>query len=180
MTVTPRVLDNRGKRHTAASLLAHVRGLRAQADALLTADLDAMSCDEAVRLLHEVQMTRKSLQASEEFIAARIHDSWKGDTRTPLHVEGVGMVRVFRGKDRKAWQHEALLRDVVDAHLAATGGEIPDPFTVAGWVREAAGFSYWKATVLKGLGLDPDEYAETSQGRRTVAISTDDMIGDTA
>jgi hypothetical protein len=171
VTATPEVLDR---------LVARVRHTRVVADTLLNANLDAMSCDEAVRLLHEVQMTRKSLQASEEFITARIHDAWKGDTRTPLHVEGVGMVRVFRGKDRKAWQHDALTHAVVDAHLTATEGEMPDPFTIAGWIKEAAGIGYWKAGALKALGLEVDEFCESTRGRRTVAISTDDMIGDTA
>lgn len=177
---TPAVLANsRTKIQHAAALLAHIRDIREQADALLTMTFDALTCDDAARALHETQMARKSLQATEDFLIERVHDAWGQDFKTPRQVEGVGTVRAFRGKDRKAWQHEALVRDVVDRNLAATEGEVPDPFTVAGWIREAAGFSYWKTGALKALGLDADEYAETSRGRRTVSISTDDVIGGT-
>jgi hypothetical protein len=180
MTATPRDLDKKRGQRSAAALLAHVRGIREQADDLLTVELDHLSCDDAARALHEIQMARKSLQASEEFLIERIHDAWGQDFKTPRHVEGVGVVRAFRGQARKAWEHESLVHDVVDAHLAQLDGEIPDPFTTARWIREAAGFSYWKSGALKALGLDPDDYCESTRGRRTVSISTDDVIGGTS
>lgn len=177
MTASPRDLD---KPRTDLRTIAQVRDLRERADDLLTLDVDNLGIDDAARVLHEIQMARKALQASEEFLIARVHNAWVGDWKTPRHVEGVGVVRPFRGKDRKAWEHEALLHDVVNAHLEDAEGEIPDPFTIAGWVREAAGFAYWKSGALKALGIDPDEYCESQPGRRTVSISTDDVIGDTA
>jgi hypothetical protein len=177
---TPGVLDKtRGERAT-ESLLAHVRDLREQADALLSTDLSDLSCDDTTRVLHEIQMARKTLQASEEFYINHIHEKWPGgDYRVPHHVQGVGVVRAFRGKDRKTWQHEALVHAVVDKHLAAADGEIPDPFTVAGWIRECAGIGYWKTGALKAIGIEPDEFCESTKGTRTVSISHDDTIGDT-
>lgn len=165
--------------HAVEKLLAHVHGIRASADATLAFPLDDLIVDDAARVLHETQMARKALQAFEEFLIERVHDAWGQDFKTPRVVEGVGVIRAFRGKDRKSWEHEALVRDVVDAHLAQLDGEIPDPFTVAGWIREAAGIGYWKTGALNALGLDADEFCESSPGRRTVSISTNDTIGGT-
>lgn len=176
MTATPRDLD---KPRTDIRMIAKVRDLRERADNFLTDDLDDLSCDDAVRVLHEIQMARKALQASEEFLTERVHEAWGQDYKTPRVVPGVGVVRAFRGKARKAWEHEALVHNVVDAHLSQLEGEIPGPFIVAGWIREAAGFSYWKAGALNALGIDPDDFCESSPGRRTLSITTDDVIGAT-
>lgn len=157
-------------------LLDVARTLRAAAVLLLDPDLSDVSWEDAVRVHHEVDMIRKTLAVAQGFLVEHVHDQWPGEWKTPLVVEGVGRVQVFRGKDRKKWDHEALTKAVVDAHLAETQGEIPDPFTVARWITAVATPAYWKTSGLKPLGIDVDEYCESVQGSRGLRITSNDTV----
>lgn len=85
-------------------------------------------------------------------------------------VEGVGAFKISRTADRKGWDSQALTAAVVDANLEQAQGEIPDPFTVARWIEQAAGISYWRTTVLKTLGIDAGEFCTVTRGNLTVQV----------
>jgi hypothetical protein len=71
--------------------------------------------------------------------------------------------------DRRNWDHEALAKKVIA--LAMDSGRIHHPMDVAAVLRGAAGFSYWRVTQLKELGIDPDEYADSSPGKTSIQIT---------
>lgn len=164
-------------------LLAGVLALRAQADRLNEATV-AANCtrwEEAVQVLHHLRLARATAQVTEEALTKWIATAWREvGIRDPQEVEGIGVIDVRRGKERKAWDHEGLGPAVIDANLQLAGGEIPDPFTVARWVLAAAAPSYWRTTALKAIGIDPDEWCESKPGRVSVQITTHDHIGATA
>lgn len=180
MTATPAdvAAQQAGKRN-GVQMNAAARTLREKADALLAMDLEGIAWDDAVRAIHELMMARKASAACEEFLTEIVHKGWPGDWKTPQVVEGVGQVKPYRTAARTEWQHDDLVTAVVDANLQRADGEIPDPFTVARWIREAAGFARWKTGVLRSLGLHIDEFCQSKPGRRTLQIVSDDEIGGT-
>lgn len=138
-------------------------------------DLTPNSWEQAVEILHHLRLTRQTLATAEsivETLAARMMRD--AGIRDPKEVDGIGVVQVRRGSNRKAWQHDDLAKQVIDTHLTDTDGEIPTPWEVRDWLLEALAPSYWRAGVLKSLGIQPDEYCETTPGRHTVQITTND------
>ncbi len=166
--------------HIRTGFLDATLALRADADDLNEADLDGLSWETAVETLHHLRLTRQTLSAIEDALTRHIAGEWrKHKIRDRQEVEGIGSIEVRRSKDRKAWEHDRLGSAVIDANLAATEGELPDPFTISRWVLDAAAPSYWRTGVLKKLGLDPDEYCESIPGRTSVQITSNDHIGAT-
>lgn len=79
-------------------------------------------------------------------------------------VEGLGTVSRHFRKDRKEWDKDALLRDVMDARFVdpRTGEiEIHSPLerVLFVWNLPAP-----RTTALRALGLDPDEYCSSTFG----------------
>lgn len=72
-----------------------------------------------------------------------------------VEVEGVGTIRVHR-PPKTTWS-DRTIDALLDAQLAATGGEFPDPADVAGWLKKAARLD-WRVTALRALGVDPDAH----------------------
>lgn len=91
-------------------------------------------------------------------------------------VDGIGIVEVKKGANRKAWDHDRLTelvtaRALDERKLDENTGEYErESEAVARALRDCAGFSYWKVTGLRKRGIDPDEYCETSPGRVSVIL----------
>lgn len=96
-------------------------------------------------------------------------------------VEGVGAIEKRKGTDRKAWKWDDLLPLLVRMYLdPELTGELPSSSEAVERMRalitEVIGVTPSKGprlTPLRGLGIDPDEYAETTPGRTTVQIHDD-------
>lgn len=124
-------------------------------------------------LLDAARAARTHLAAVEQALTEHTASLWRRDKHlAPVEVAGLGLVGVKWGAERKKWDHDGLTSAVIDAKLAACDGEIPDPFTVARWVTEVAAPAYWRAGVLRGLDIDPDDYCEHRPGRASVVITT--------
>lgn len=89
---------------------------------------------------------------------------------------------VKRGANRKAWDHDGWKRAYrahVISETGATGGEVVVPSTgevvnlydLARDLDAATGSSAPKVTVLRKVGVDPDDYCETSSGAWSVAFA---------
>lgn len=88
---------------------------------------------------------------------------------------------VLKGKERKAWDHEAWKRDVRKAVLDAEGidgalldvatGEAVDVQALLAKVQSVHGSAAPKVTALKPLGLAADDYCESVPGPYSVRIS---------
>ncbi len=159
--------------HHLADAVETAVGWAREADQLVAGDLTALDVAGAAYLVDYCKTARTHLAAVEQALANRIVaiDQAHRD-RLPMTVPGLGVVEVRRSADRKAWEHDQLGAEVVRRHLAAAGGELPDPFDVARQVLAAAAPSYWRTGVLKALGIDPGDYCTTTPGRRTVQITT--------
>lgn len=138
-------------------------------DAIRSADVDTTTWEEATHLLVALRSLITRARAVEDnltrHIAARM-------PTTPTAVDGVGLVQVRKGQLRKAWHSDELTRDVIRSHMERRGGEVPsDPYEVVRWVLDAAAIGYWRKSALTDLGLDVDDYCDTTPGRKSIQIT---------
>lgn len=135
--------------------------------------VDDLELPEAAALLAELRELRSWLGAVHDHVEDRVADLM-GETRRS-DVEGVGRLVRFDGRKRTNWRHD----DLLDLALAqarkhrfdpSTGEALPPDEALLATLREAAAVSYWRVGPLKKWGIDPDEYATVSHGRRVVNI----------
>jgi hypothetical protein len=164
--------------HAVDRLLAHVHGIHVSADAVLTYDLDGIGWEDTARVAAEVKSAVEALFAAAEFLAKHAANQWPSAWKDAQHIEGVGTVRPYRSSNTK-WDDGEVVEALVEKRMAATGGEIPDPMTVVGWLLDAGKVDYWRTGKLKELGLEPDDYRHTTYGTVRLGIKNDRMVGDT-
>lgn len=147
--------------------------LTSVADLAESLDLDALDdWREAVRRLHHIRDARKSLATSESLLERHCaHLMQEAKVRDPQEIDGVGVVQLRKGTARKTWDHASLTTEVLHRHLSQSEGEIPAPWTVRDWLLDALAPNYWRAGVLRDLGIDPDDYCAATPGRATVQIT---------
>lgn len=95
-----------------------------------------------------------------------------------VEVPGVGVLERRKGTDRRAWDWPSLLPLLIRAYVDPDGtGEMPDAGEVVARMRElivdVIGVTPSKGPrvrQLRELGLDPDEWCESSPGRTSVQI----------
>lgn len=132
------------------------------------ADVSTLDWPDAVRLIRD--LTRVRNQITDTIDALTKHVYLTGP-HGEAEVDGVGVIRVTRGQDRKAWDGLGLSRAIIDAHMEAEGlEEPPDPFTVAEWLLAGFSVGYGRVTVLRALGIPPDEFCDTTPGRPKVSL----------
>jgi hypothetical protein len=100
-------------------------------------------------------------------------------------VTGTLRVERKRGPERKAWDHDAWKRDVrqnalrgaglLGAHVITSDGEEAPQGVLSDLLRKVqdvhgAAAPKTSAAGLRGLGLDPMDYCETSAGKVTVQV----------
>jgi hypothetical protein len=175
---TPAVLDTKRGKRAAEALLAHVRDVREQADAVLTMTLDDISWDDAVRIAHEIKMAKEALGAAEEFVAKHAASVWPAKWKDKQTVPGVGRAQPYRPGNTR-WSEDEVLEDVVEKRMAELGGEMPDPMAVVRWVQTVAKLGYFRVGKLEELGLKPNDYRHTEYGSVRLRIESDDVIGAT-
>lgn len=125
----------------------------------------------ALELLFDLRESRKKLaeiEASVEAIAAQRMSAPK--------VEWPGFIAERKGGlDRKHWEHDRLAWACI-ADLTQVDGVIDDAdaalvASVRDRLLNCAAISYWRTGQVKQLGIDPNDYCETTKGRRTVQVS---------
>lgn len=134
------------------------------------------SIEQAGAMVHAVQRARSALGLVEDMLA-----EWLLDVAgTGLHETGVvPPFEVRVGRDRKEWQHDSLVRDLVPRIAVDVGiagavtedGERVDTADVVRLVIERfreCSSDGWKVTGLRALMLDPEDYCKSSRGRVSV------------
>lgn len=158
--------------------LGAVLELRTRADDLNETKVGELDWETVARALHHLVLARKTLQVVEDTLTMHLATVGRGaGVWDGVEVDGIGVVQVRRGRERKAWEHDRLVPAVIDAHMRESGGEFPDPFTLAEWLLETAHIDYWKTRALKKLDIPVDEFCESTPGRLSAQITTNDTIG---
>jgi hypothetical protein len=132
--------------------------------------------ETVVQLLADLRRHRKALHDLEAFVEAaavqRIPFS-----KAPQRI-GDQLVEVRGSKwTRTRWNHPSLARAVcadliydqetgaVNEEMASAVGAVADRILAAGHI------DYWRATLLRQDGIDPDAFSEQVLGRRTVQLT---------
>lgn len=138
-----------------------------------TLHLDMFTDPEAaVILLLRLREARKELQTLEAAVEATSAERMTGkELRFP------GYVAERRGGWRRvSWQHDALAwRLIEDIAVDQRTGEVSEDIAAAvavcrDRILNAASIGSWRTTQLKPLGIDPDDFSESIQSRRTVEV----------
>lgn len=136
---------------------------------------------DVAELFAAVQEARVALQDVERWLEGAAAQAMLSDCAE------TGTLRVERRRaaDRKAWDHESWQRDVrqkvlqasglkgVRALISADGEELPPSVLgeAVARLQRVHGSTAPRAGELRGLGLDPDDYAERSPGRWMVRVT---------
>lgn len=133
--------------------------------------IEGLGWEEAADLLKRLAELRREIRSVEDELTDVIVTSWRRDGLKGHHeVTGVGTVSLRAPYKRTRWNHEAVAREVVDRQIAASGGEVPDPYDLVHWLLTAAQVSYWRTRLLRSLGIEPDDFCDSELGRPSVSI----------
>lgn len=141
---------------------------------VLSPDIDGLAM-----LLAMIRRAIRQLQDAAVFVEDELVKVMPGKTR---EVVGLGVIEMHTGAVRKGWDKEGLTQALI--HVLAH--ELPDlinPETgeqinlvqmverLVTMFTDAATPS-WKVTGLRKYGIDPEDYCETSWGRKTIQTPT--------
>lgn len=87
---------------------------------------------------------------------------------------GIGVVERYTSSDTK-WHNADLVKAIAQHCPPAvdpnTGSVTIDGVRALQLIQECCAVAYWRKAPLRKLGLDPDEYSETSWGSRRIRVS---------
>lgn len=94
--------------------------------------------------------------------------------KEPASVNGA-TIEIRKGSSRKAWDHESIGQTVAQRIYQSsididTGEVLKSPIDMMLEMMKYGAVSYWRATNLKDLNIDPDEYCEVSEGKKNLVI----------
>lgn len=129
------------------------------------------SLDEVLAALFVVRGLRQKWQQLESAL-----ETEATQTARELHVKegevaGIGGFQVRTGRDRNQWDHHNLAAEVTRKHLEQSGGSF-EPSELVSAILAAAQVSGWRVTVLRPLGIEPDDYCKSVAGRSTVQFGS--------
>jgi len=147
-----------------ATEVARILSVAARGDAI-----DALSWEDAVRLLDQLRDSIETLRQIDSLLVRRIYLAGPHGVNV-AELDGIGRVSITRSKDRKKWDERGIARAVIDARMADTTGEAPDPWDVAEWLLQVVSVGYARVTPLRAMGLDPDAFCDVEPGKPTVQL----------
>lgn len=150
--------------------VAHVTGAATELDEIAESVRDLTVEEASARLVElraAITMLRQAESEMERWIAEVFEDQ---DWKRPHEFAGVGLVEVNRPKNRRAWDHQGLAKDWLEALIISNGGASPSPWDVKDGLLRVAGLAYWKLTELRKFGIDGDDYCDSSPGAPNVRI----------
>lgn len=157
--------------------IADPKGLSLEALEAMAYRVGTSGIPEDLEALGRTLIAARGLAGAVSDYARRIEGAMADQMQSKLVViENVGAFERRKAKDRKAWDHKAIARELVrvanDERIDKLTGEVrmSEGDAVAHTIISCAGISYWKITDLKGRGIDPDEFCESTPGRVSVVV----------
>lgn len=165
-----------------ASIKADVDTLEHGLESYLNRAADADDVAAMAVLVADLQDLRRRLSQVEAEVARRA-GSIRHAAETNGEMPGGGVYTLRRGATRKAWDHDGwktrVLNLVLDRHevhrddqvVNAETGAAVDVAAIVQEVEAAHGSTAPKVSILKGLGIDPDEFCESTPGPWTFQVT---------
>lgn len=129
--------------------------------------IEALDIEQCIRLLDQL---RRAVATIQQVDALLVRQAYLRGEHGKQVIDGIGVVEISRSRDRKHWDERGVARAVIDAKMADTTGESPDPWDVAEWLLEVYGINYVRVTPLRALGLEPKAFCEETPGKPTVQL----------
>lgn len=120
--------------------------------------------------LHLLDRLRAAGRTAGQVDATLVRHIYLTGEHGQIEVDGIGVVHIGRGRERKHWDERGVARAVIDAKMADSTGEPPDPWQVAEWLLEVYGVSYCRVTPLRALGLEPKAFCDDEPGNLQVSL----------
>jgi hypothetical protein len=131
--------------------------------------IDALTWEDAIRLLDQLRPAIATLRQVDSLLARRAYLAGPHG-RDVAVLDGIGPVSITRTADRKRWDERGVARAVIDAKMADSTGESPDPWDVAEWLLEVVSVGYCRVTPLRALGLEPEAFCDVEPGNISVQL----------
>lgn len=98
-----------------------------------------------------------------------------------VEVPGLGLVETHRRTKRKAWDHDALIADVIETvNMDGDESVAPGPWEVVAALRECVSLGAGKVIGLRARGLQVDEYCQETPDGWSVQLPPRDHSKDVA
>lgn len=122
-------------------------------------------------LIQCLSRLRETIRVLQTVDAAIVREVYIRCEHSEQEIEGVGRVKIMRGRERRSWDGRGVVRAVIDAQMEKRGYEVPDdPWDVAEWLLEVFPTDRPRVTPLRALGIEPREFCEDSPGKPTVQL----------
>jgi hypothetical protein len=132
---------------------------------------------EAMRVLRDTRLLIDALKGIDSDLVRLIYDTGEYGEQV---IEGIGLVHVSRGAKRTQWHHDDWRAAVRKACVTAYGssgtvadvetGETFNVYDLIAAAQDAQGAGAPKTTVLRKLGIDPDDYCHSEPGNPQVTF----------
>jgi len=134
---------------------------------------DDHSVEESAELLLELNLAKRDMSFLYDGLS-----SWLGgamDGNQILGLRDMATVERKMSASRSGWKHKALVRDVMDRIEQSsvdmdTGEVVLSPSEMGIKILEYLQPSYWRVGALNKIGLNPDNYCESSQPKVSVIV----------
>lgn len=124
--------------------------------------------------LHGIRGVKRAFSDLERHVENLVADTMTQDV---VNLDDEVILERRRGKDRRQWQSEEILKTLYAQSAADENGEVVDPYVWLDRFYSAVkacvpltGSLSWRAGALREHGLDPDQWAEVSPGRVSVKV----------
>lgn len=144
--------------------------LAQQADSLATrGDLHSLADG-----LHGIRGVKRAFSDLERHVENLVADTMTQDI---VNLDDEVILERRRGKDRKQWQSEEILKSLYARSAADENGEVVDPYVWLDRFYNAVkacvpltGSLSWRSGALREHGIDPDQWADVQPGRVSVKV----------
>jgi hypothetical protein len=143
-----------------------LRRLIAALDERLSEWLDSdVAIEEAANMMLEINLAKRDLSFLYGTVEAKMTQLMKDGNEFITLRDGAEMERKV-ASSRTKWRHTDLANDVVDRVIQSsvdmdTGEIMLSPKDVAMKIMDYVQPSYWRATKLNEIGINPDNYCES-------------------
>lgn len=156
--------------------IMNLRKQIADLDAQLMEQLDSASQDEAANALLMLNLAKRDLSYVYDTVSARIATMLKEDI---IELDSGAVIERKIASNRTGWRHRDLGRDVADRIVQSsidpdTGEIVVSPSQMIEKMLDYVQPSYWRTGALNGIGINADNYCETSEPKTSIIVRKGD------
>lgn len=155
--------------------LASIKALRKQISTLdmeVMVALDSVDQNEAAEILLALNLAKRDLAYVYDSVSAKIATLLSDDI---IELDDGAVIERKIASNRTGWQHKDLGRDVANRIVQSsvdldTGEIFLSPNEMIEKLLDYVQPSYWRAGALSKIGINPDNYCQTSEPKTSIIV----------